>query len=160
MSPTAARSPGPATAYAVFRPRRGAWVAGTSAIALLAVFVVLAVLLPQEGVSGWGLADRVVLVGFGMLISGFLWRYTRIRAMPSPQGLRVVNLISSRDLEWAQIVRVGFSGGTPWVVLELTDTDELSVMAIQRADGPHGTREAGRLAALVEHHSRPTVPPG
>jgi hypothetical protein len=65
----------------------------------------------------------------------------------------VVNLLRTHDLEWAQVLRVGFSGGAPWVVLELTDTEEVAVMAIQRADGDHGRVEAARLAALVAHHS-------
>ncbi|NLG21650.1 MAG: PH domain-containing protein [Actinomycetales bacterium] len=77
-----------------------------------------------------------------------------VRAVPDRTGLRVVNLVHSQELEWAQVVRVSFGGGSPWVVLELSDTEELAVMGIQRADGAFGRAEAARLAALVEHHSR------
>ena len=91
----------------------------------------------------------------GVVLALFLVRYALIRAEPSPSGLRVVNIVRSHDLEWAQVVRVGFSGGAPWAVLELTDTEEVAVMAIQRADGQRAQREAARLAALIEHHSRP-----
>lgn len=140
--------------YRAFRPRRGVIVARVTAVATLAAFVVLALVIPGEGRFGWGALDRVLLVLFGLAGAAFVWRYSQLRAIPSPTGLKVVNLVRTHDLEWAQILGVAFSGGAPWAVLELTDTDEISVMAIQRADGEYGRAEAARLAALVEHHSR------
>lgn len=127
------------------------------ALASLAVFGVLAVAIPAGGAFGWGVLDRVLLVAFALAVAGFLYRYAALRALPSRTGLQVVNLLRSHDLEWAQIAQVGFSGGAPWVVLELTDTEEIAVMAIQRADGEFARSEASRLAALVAHHS--TGPP-
>lgn len=147
------RAGGPRGPYASFRPRRGALVARVAALACLAAFGALAVLVPAGGQVGWGPVDRVLLAGFGAAVAAFLWRYAVLRAIPSATGLRVVNLVRTHDLEWAQVLRVGFSGGAPWVVLELTDTEEVAVMAIQRADGDHGRVEAARLAALVAHHS-------
>lgn len=154
-SPSASSSSSSAassSAYAVFRPRRGVWVARISALLVLVVFGVMAVAMPQGGVVGGKTSDRVTLVVFAILVAAFLWRYTRLRAVPTAEGLTVVNLIHTQQVEWAEVLRVGFSGGAPWVVLELTDTEELAVMAIQRADGAHGRAEAARLAALVEHH--------
>lgn len=145
-------------AYAVFRPRRGAAVARLSALACVLVFGVVALAVPGTGRSGFGIADRVGTVLLGLLVAAVLWRFAALRAIPSPQGLRVVNLVRTRTLEWTEIVRVGFSGGTPWVVLELVDTDEVAVMAIQRADGDLAGREAARLAALVAHHGTPRGP--
>lgn len=139
--------------YRPFRPRRGATVARFTAALTLGVFVVLAVVIPEAGRFGWGVLDRVLLVGFGLAAAAGIYRYAVLRAIPTPDGLRVVNLVRSHQLEWAQIMRVGFSGGAPWVVLELTDTEEVAVMAIQRADGEFGRAEAARLSALVEHHS-------
>jgi hypothetical protein len=142
-------------AYAVFRPRRGAFVARVAAVGSLVVFAVVAFVVPAGGAVGFGLADRIGTFAFGLAVAAFLWRYARLRAVPTPTGLRVVNLVRTHDLEWAEILRVGFSGGAPWVVLELTDTEEVSVMAIQRSDGAFAQREAARLAALVAHHGRP-----
>ncbi|WP_237565273.1 PH domain-containing protein [Ornithinimicrobium cavernae] len=136
--------------YAVFRPRRGALVARLSALAVLAVFGGLALVAP----GGWGLPDRVLTGLFAVLVAAGLWRFGMVRAVPTAAGLRVVNLVYGRELEWAEILRVNtFTGGSPWVVLELSDTDDLAVMGIQRADGEFGRREAARLAALVQHHS-------
>lgn len=137
--------------YAVFRPRRGALVARLSAAAVLTVFGGLAVIAP----GGWALADRVLVGLFAVAVAAGLWRFGMVRAMPTSAGLTVVNLVYRRELEWAEILRVSFSGGTPWAMLELTDTEELAVMGIQRADGAWARAEASRLAALVEHHSRP-----
>nr|WP_306239427.1 PH domain-containing protein [Ornithinimicrobium cryptoxanthini] len=76
-----------------------------------------------------------------------------VRALASADGLLVINLVHARQLEWAEILRVSFADGTPWVLLELADTEELAVMGIQRADGAFARAEAARLAALVQHHS-------
>jgi hypothetical protein len=145
-------TPDATAAYATFRPRRGALVARVAALGSLVAFAVLAFVVPEGGAAGFGLPDRLLTFGFGVAVAAFLWRYARLRAVPSRTGLRVVNLVRSHDLEWAEILSVGFSGGAPWVVLELADTEEVSVMAIQRADGAFADKEAARLAALVAHH--------
>jgi hypothetical protein len=148
-SPSARRG-----AYDTFRPVKGAWVARLTALAAVVVFGLVAVLSPSyTGASPeMALANRFFIAFLGLVMAAGLWRYTMLRAVPTEHGLRVVNLVRTRDLEWAEIVRVGFSGGAPWAVLELTDTEEVAVMAIQRADGDLARREASRLAALVEHH--------
>ncbi|MFX0538757.1 PH domain-containing protein [Ornithinimicrobium sp. Y1847] len=152
IRPTSRRS-----AYDPFRPVIGAWVARACAVAAIIVFGLVAIYGPTPLGSdpSLQLVNRVAVAVIGIGMAAFLWRYGMIRALPTKEGLRVVNLVRSHDLSWAQIVRVGFSGGAPWAVLELTDTEELAVMAIQRADGERATKEAGRLAALIEHHSRP-----
>ena len=143
--------------YAVFRPRRGRRVALTMAVLSLLIFSGTALALPrvdpQSG--GWGVLDRLLLVAFGVAVSALLWRYASIRAVPSTQGLVIRNLVTTRNLEWAQIVRVSFGGGAPWVSVDLDDTDTVAVMAIQKADGAFGQAEAARLSALVQVHSRP-----
>lgn len=135
--------------YAVFSPRRGALVARACAVATVAVVGGLAVLAPGD----WPLADRVLLAVFGLVAAAGLWRFGMVRAVASADGLRVINLVHSRELEWAEILRVSLADGSPWVLLELADTEELAVMGIQRADGAFGRAEAARLAALVQHHS-------
>lgn len=144
-------------AYAPFRPRRGAAVARAAALACVVVFGIVAVTVPSGGDGGFGAGDRLGTAALGLLMAGVLWRYAMLRAVPSRTGLRVVNLVRSRQVDWSEIVSVGYSDGSPWVVLELADTEELAVMAVQRADGERAQREAARLAALVAHHSRPTT---
>lgn len=155
----AQRRPDP---YAPFRPVTGARVAGLMALASVVVFGLVALLAPAHlnAPVELDLLNRVLIFLIGVVMGGFLLRYAMIRAIPSERGLRVVNILRSHDLEWAEILRVGFAQGGPWAVLELTDTEEVSVMAIQRADGQRARKEASRLAALIEHHSHPHESPG
>ena len=149
-------------AYATFRSVRGAWVARIMAIVSVVVFTLVAIFSPgYEGVTAAvTLLNRIAIFGLGVAIGAFLWRYGRIRAVPTRQGLTVVNLFRTYELDWAQILTVGFAGGGAWAMLELTDTEELAVMAIQRADGERARGEAARLAALIQHHQRPGAGPG
>lgn len=151
MAADSARDP-----YAVFRPRRGRVVAIAAAVGWLAVFAGLAVLMPgagevNEGLA-WGPQDRVLVLALGVLGAAFLARYALIRAVPSTSGLVVRNLIRTQQVEWAEVVAVRFGGGAPWASLELSDTSDLAVMAIQRADGERAGREASRLRTLADHH--------
>ena len=124
----------------------------------LLIFTGGALLMPRVDpqLGGWGVLDRLLLVLFGVAVAASLWRFASIRAVPSTNGLVIRNLVITRNLEWAQIVRVQFGGGAPWVSVDLDDTDTVAVMAIQKADGAFGQAEAARLSALVQIHSRPS----
>ncbi|WP_307835795.1 PH domain-containing protein [Phycicoccus sonneratiae] len=120
------------------------------ALVFLAICTVVAVAMGVSG--GWGVGDQLALVAFGLLVAGFLSRYAMIRAVPGPDGLTVRNLMTTRTVAWDEIVEVRFPDGDPWVSLELSDTDVLAVMAVQRVDGEEGRAEARRLAGLVRAH--------
>ena len=143
-------------AYATFRPWRSRVVSIAMAIALVVVFAIIAFTIPHGGVTGWNTPDSVAMMFFGLVVAAFLLRYALVRATPTPEGLHVQNLIVSRDIDWADIVNVQFGNGAPWLVLELSDTETLAVMAVQRSDGAFAEAEARRLAALVEANNRPS----
>ena len=73
-----------------------------------------------------------------------------LRAVPSPTGLVVRNVLLTRTVTWDEVSRVRFAGGDPWVVLDLADGEQLAVMAVQKSDGPIARSEGSRLAALVQ----------
>lgn len=149
-----------AVAFAAFRPRRGRLVALVSAALCLLLFAAIAVFLPGPAQGGnWMAGDRVFFAGLGVAIALLLWRFASIRAVPSRAGLTVRNLVLTRRVEWAEIVDLRFEGGDPWLTLELTDTDTLAVMAIQKADAEYGRAEAARLAALVQALGPPAPGP-
>jgi len=137
-------------AWAPFRPRRGRGVALGVVWTSLAVFGIIAVVMPAQVDGRWGLGDRLMFFGLGVAIAFLAWRYASIIAVPSRAGLVVRNLVLTRTLEWAEVVGIQFGGGEPWVTLDLEDGDTVAVMAIQKADGPLAGREASRLAALVQ----------
>ena len=157
MSGTSADGRGQPDPYAVFRPRRGRRVALTMAVLSVLIFTGGALWLPLVDplYGGWSVLDRLLLALCGVAVAALLWRFASIRAVPSTQGLVIRNLIITRKIEWAQIVRVQFGGGAPWVSVDLDDTDIVAVMAIQKADAAFGRAEAARLSALVQVHSQP-----
>ncbi|MFV0462341.1 MAG: PH domain-containing protein [Nostocoides sp.] len=134
-----------------FRPRRGRYVTLVMAIVTVLVFIIGAIITPGP-VDGeaWRVGDRIMFGGFGVLIAAFLLRYAMIRAVPTRTGLLIRNLLMTHRLDWSQVVAIQFAGGDPWLKLDLTDTDIVAVMAIQKADGPYARAEAARLAALLE----------
>lgn len=136
--------------YAVFVLRRGRQVALGFGVASVLLFAVLAVVVPSTGLRGWTLVDSVLLFGFGALVAAAMWRFASLRAVPSPTGLVVRNVLLTRTVTWDQISRVRFAGGDPWVVLDLTDGEQLAVMAVQKADGEQARAQARRLVALVQ----------
>jgi hypothetical protein len=123
----------------------------------LVIFTGVALSMPwvDPKLGGWGALDRLVMFFCGLAFAAALWRFASIRAIPSTQGLVIRNLVTTRTVEWTQIIRVQFGGGAPWVSVDLDDTDVVAVMAIQKADGAFGQAEASRLSALVQVHSRP-----
>ena len=142
-----------AALHAPFRPVRARRTAWTVAVVEFTVLAVIAVVLPATGPVGFRLLDRLGMVAVGGLVAWLLLRFARIEAVPDEAGLQVRNLLVSTRLEWPRVTRVRFGGGDPWVTLDLDDGDTLAVMAVQRADGDLGTREAARLATLHALHT-------
>ena len=140
----------PGAPDAPFRPRRGRVLPLVMAAVAVVVCTVVAIGMGRGG--GWGVGDQLVLVALGLAIAAFLGRYASIRAVPDAVGLTVRNLMLTRRVTWDEVLEVRFPDGAPWVTLELDDTDELAVMAIQRADGQLARDEALRLARIVERH--------
>ena len=141
--------------YTPFRPRSGRWVPLVAGLASIAVFGFVAINLPRGGVTGWTVLDALMMFLLGVGMAAFLWRYTAIKAVPTDKGLTVRNLFLTREVAWEEILGVQFGGGSPWLILDLADTEQLAVMAVQRADGEFAQAEAQRMAALVEANAYP-----
>ncbi len=148
--PTGPPPVAPGAPEAPFRPRRGRVL--PLVMAAVAVVVCTVVALGMGAAGEWAVGDQLALVGLGLGIAAFLGRYASIRAVPDATGLTVRNLMLTRRVTWDEVLEVRFPDGAPWVTLELDDTDELAVMAIQRADGQLARDEALRLARIVERH--------
>ena len=147
--PTPVPHPSPAGPDAPFRPKRGRILPLVMASIAVVVCTIVAI---GMGSGGWRVGDQLALVGLGLALAAFLGRYASITAVPDDTGIRVRNLMLTRTVGWDEILEVRFPEGAPWVTLELDDSDELAVMAIQRADGQLGRDEALRLARIVDRH--------
>ena len=126
-------------------------------MAAIAVVVCTVVAIGMGAAGEWQVGDQLALVGLGLGLAAFLGRYASIKAVPDDVGLTVRNLMLTRTVSWDEIIEVRFPDGAPWVTLELDDTDELAVMAIQRADGQLARDEALRLARIVDRHWTPAL---
>lgn len=139
--------------YRPFRPRAARWVSIVVAAAFVVVLVTLALVVPTYATVTVVWLDQL---GFALVAAGGAWlllRHAGVRADPSPEGLAVRNLVTTRTVTWPEIVSVRFGHGHPWVQLDLADGQTLAVMGIQRSDGAYAVAEARRLATLVAHHS-------
>lgn len=141
--------------YAPFRPRF-ARVAG-SLVAVLVVVGCTVIALTGQGPS-FTVTQRVAIIVWGLLVGAAALWLVAANAHATPSGLRVHNLVRSRTLEWPEIVAVRFGRDDPWVTLDLADGTTLAVLAVQRADGAHGVRDANRLVALVRRHGQAEEP--
>ncbi|MFD8937573.1 PH domain-containing protein [Streptomyces sp. NPDC059578] len=129
-----------------FRPSLIRVILLGSGVAILVVLTVIAFILPQLSPG-----ERTSFVFTGVLCLGVLALLGRPKIVADEQGLTVVNVASSRRLEWAQVVQVNLRPGDPWVFLDLSDGTSLPAMGIQ----PGMAREraigdARTLRALVQ----------
>lgn len=143
-----------AALHAPIRPRRSRRIALGVAVAQGLLMLAMAVFLPWGGPADFRWWDRLGLLLLAAAVAWVLLLFAGVRAVPSESGLEVRNLRERRRLEWAQIVTVRFGGGAPWGLLDLSDGETLTVMALQRSDGAYGETAARRLATLVELHTR------
>ncbi|MFD0356009.1 PH domain-containing protein [Streptomyces sp. NPDC127110] len=151
MSESAARPATPALPV-TFRPNRTRAVLLSVGTAMFATITAIALLL--ENLSP---GERVSFVFTAALMASVLVLLSRPKVVADETGVTVVNLTTTRRLEWAQILRVNLRPGDPWVFLDLNDGTSLPVLGIQpgvakaRAIG-----DARALRALAETHGTGT----
>jgi hypothetical protein len=135
----------------VFRPRRIRWVAGASAVAVVALFTALSFGL--HGATGMGLGryergDQAAMIGLGVLIGLGILAFTRPRVRADADGIKVRNVVGSFDLPWSVVRKVRFDRNSPWATLELYDDETVSVHALQAADKDYAVDGVRALRAL------------
>lgn len=95
----------------------------------------------------------------GALIFWVLAQLARIKVVADESGVTVVNIASSRRLDWAEILQVNLRPGDPWVFLNLSDGTSLPALGIQPGIArQRAIADAKALRALAEAHS--AVRPG
>ncbi|RKT03574.1 PH (Pleckstrin Homology) domain-containing protein [Streptomyces sp. 3211.6] len=147
MSESAAQ-PAPPELPVTFRPNRTRAVLLGVGSVMFATITAIALLL--ENLSP---GERISFVVTAVLMASVLVLLSRPKVVADEAGVTVVNLTTTRRLEWAQILRVNLRPGDPWVFLDLNDGTSLPALGIQpgiakaRAIG-----DARALRALAEAH--------
>ncbi|GAA3277750.1 PH domain-containing protein [Streptomyces lavendulae] len=145
MSESAAPSAPPALPV-TFRPTRTRAVLLGVGLAMFATITAIALLL--ESLSP---GERVSFVVTAALMASVLVLLSRPKVVADETGVTVVNLTTTRRLEWPQIVRVNLRPGDPWVFLDLSDGTSLPVLGIQPGIArARAIEDARALRALAE----------
>lgn len=126
---------------------------------LFVVLTVIALLLPSVS-QGWGhspglqLWGRLSFVFIGALLFAALALLSRPKVVADATGVTVVNIVSGRRLDWAEILQVTLRSGDPWVFLNLSDGTSLPALGIQPGLAKHrALADARALRALVDAHA-------
>jgi hypothetical protein len=132
-----------------FRPGRTRAVLLTAGTALFVVITLIALLLDQLGPG-----ERISFVFTAALLAGVLFLLARPKVDADETGVTVVNIVSRRHLEWAEILQVNLRPGDPWVFLDLSDGTSLPTLGIQPGIAKQqAIADARALRALVEARS-------
>ncbi|MFP3990014.1 PH domain-containing protein [Streptomyces sp. E11-3] len=132
----------------VFRPTRTRAVLLSVGAAMFVVITVIALMLERLGPG-----ERVSFVFTGALLFGVLVLLSRPKVVADESGVTVVNLTSTRQLAWAEILQVNLRPGDPWVFLDLSDGTSLPAMGIQPGIAKQrAISDARTLRALAQAH--------
>jgi hypothetical protein len=134
----------------VVRPQKVRRIAIPVAVALVVIFVVVAVLL-KSGSTGvrFGLSDQVSIAGIGVVLGCAVLLLVRPRLVADADGVEVRNVLFGQKVPWPMIQAVSFPDGAPWARLELPHDEYVPVVAIQAADGERAVVAIRELRALL-----------
>jgi hypothetical protein len=133
----------------VIRPRRAMIMCSVLAVALLAVFVVVAVLL-RTGDTGvrFQRSDQAAMVGIGILLACGVMLFAIARVRADAEGIEVRNVLVTRRFAWSDVLSVSFPDGASWARLELPDDEYHAVMAVQAVDRDRAVEAVRALRKL------------
>lgn len=137
-----------------FRPGRTRTVLLAAGTALFLVITLIALLLEHLSPG-----ERISFVFTAALLAGVLFLLARPKVVADEAGVTVVNIVSRRRLEWAEILQVHLRPGDPWVFLDLSDGTSMPALGIQPGIAKRqAIADARTLRALAEERS--TAGPG
>lgn len=133
----------------VIRPLRAAIAAWVSAVVIVVLFTLIALVLRNSPTGVFfRLADQVALVVMGLFIAGAVLLLALPRVRADAAGIEVRNVLISRHLPWELVERVAFPDGASWARLDLPDDEHIAVLAIQAVDGARAVDGIRRIRAL------------
>lgn len=89
----------------------------------------------------------MALMGLGILAGGHSLGRARVTA--SVDGLVVVNGYRTHHLAWESITKISLPSGAPWARVTLTDGTQVSLTALQTADGNRSADAVREIRTLL-----------
>lgn len=150
---TESSGPRPAAPVSAHPVRLRRVAIGIAAVVMLLSGLV-AVLLGNTSSEGvvFSLGDQVAMVCLGAIVAGGVLLIARPSVTADAAGIRVRNIVVTKELPWSAVRQVAFRDGSPWATLELADDEQLAVLAVQASDGPRAVAAVRGLRALHEAH--------
>ncbi len=131
------------------RPRRAAWMSGSLALLLVAVFVTVAVLLRRSDTGViFQVSDQVAMVGIGLLLGAGTMLFAMPRAHADAEGIEVRNVLTRKRFGWDEVLSVSFPDGASFARLELPEDEYYSVLAVQAVDRERAVEAVRALRRL------------
>jgi hypothetical protein len=140
-------------------------ICGVTAAVVVAVMLVVAVFLKHEstGVVSFGEPDQFAIAGIGLVLGAGILFLGRSKVEADEAGVRVQNVVGRYELPWAVVDAVRFERKSPWASLRLVTGEEVSLIAVQAADGERAVAAIDGLRALLAAArpapSGPAAPP-
>ena len=138
----------------VYHPR---WMKRAALVAIAIVMIIhvtfgLLLDISYTGVNvDW--ADKLSLIGVGVLISAVILYLTRARVRVGPQGVGVLNLVSERVFGWDEVIGLEYPEKGTWARLVFPNDEHIPVMAIQARDGDLAVEAMNRIRDLGAHYA-------
>lgn len=154
-------APSPAPAPVSATPRMIRLVSAVVATLLVAVMTVVAVLLKSStsGPVAFQTSDQVAMVGLGLALGASILLLGRSRVDADGEGIQVRNIVLTHQLPWQAVRAITFTEHSPWAHLQLSNGDQLALLAVQANDRQRAvTAVRGLRALLVDHQERHHVP--
>jgi len=138
----------------VIRPRRSLIMCSVLAAALLAAFVIVAILLRSKNTGVvFEPSDQIAMIGIGVALAAGTMLFGNARVRADATGIEVRNVLARRSFAWDQVLSISFPDGASWARLELPDDEYFSVMAVQAVDRD---RAVAAVRALRKLHRAAT----
>jgi hypothetical protein len=132
------------------RPIRTARIANAAAAITLAVFVVVAIVMPHANAgASFGWKDQVFTAVLGAVVAGGLRLPARPRLRADAEAVHMRSYLGNwRTIPWDAVVAVEFPSTVRFARLVLPGDETLALYAVQRVDREHAVETMHGLRRL------------
>jgi Bacterial PH domain len=139
----------PAQLSAVPRRLRQACAAVAAVVVVVVGIAALLLKSSSTGVVRFQTSDQVAVFLVGLAVAAGILALGRSRVDADAAGVRVRNVAGGRELPWSVVRAVRFDRKAAWASLQLTNGDEVPVLALMAVDRERAVAAVEGLRALL-----------